>query len=271
MGSKININDKHLTITAVKWNGLGFLASGISHNKAILLQSKDGIEWHKNNTVLDYKAINSIIWYNEMWIIAGTPISGTANTIQKSTDGNNWTVPMGFSDRNTIYSKLVHNGKRLLALGRKSASNLAVIIHSVDGINWIGTNANLLFTNVNKVLWNGTIWIAGGEGNFTIATSETGSIWSGELVSNAIFKSVKDIAWNDNIFVAFGEKRIAFSSDGIVWTQATTIFANNIVSIYWNDNVWEAIDSSNNFFFSNNAVNWSTATNLNLVFSLVKT
>ena len=241
MGSKINSNDKQLIIKTVKWNGVRFLAAGLSRNKGILLQSKDGITWDVSNTVLDFLEINSINWYNEMWLIAGTPKSGTASTLLASQDGINWSIPSGFSDRNTIYSKLVHNGKRILALGTKSGSNLAVIINSTDGINWFNSETASFSIVANSAAWGGAVWIAVGESETdptikSIMRSKNGSRWTTSITGSAL-RAGKDILWSSknkcwlacgiaddahaNNLQKYANNTILKSSDGFTWNQVT--------------------------------------------------
>jgi hypothetical protein len=255
MGSKINSNDKQLIIKTVKWNGVRFLAAGLSRNKAILLQSKDGITWDVCNTVLDFLEINSINWYNEMWLIAGTPKSGTASTLLASHDGINWSIPSGFSDRNTIYSKLVHNGKRILALGKKSGSNLAVIINSTDGINWFNSETASFSIVANSAAWGGAVWIAVGESETdptikSIMRSKNGSRWTTSITGSAL-KIGKDILWNsknkcwlacgiadDNYssnLQKYANNTILRSTDGFIWTQVT----NNPCLTATNTLIWQ--------------------------------
>ena len=255
MGSKINSNDKQLIIKTVKWNGNRFLAAGLSRNKGILLQSKDGITWDVCNTVLDFLEINSINWYNEMWLIAGTPKSGTASTLLASQDGINWSIPSGFSDRNTIYSKLVHNGKRILALGTKSGSNLAVIINSKDGINWFNSETASFSIVANSAAWGGATWIAVGESETdptikSIMRSKNGSRWTTSITGSAL-KVGKDILWSsknkcwlacgiaDDIYAndlqKYANNTILKSSDGFTWNQVNNPALTATNTLLWQE------------------------------------
>ena len=73
------------------------------------------------------------------------------------------------------------------------------------------------------VAWNGSLWVAVGEGTNTIATSTNGSAWTGRGTS--IFSTAgRGIAWNGTLWVAVGEgtNTIATSPDGINWTGLGT-------------------------------------------------
>ena len=73
------------------------------------------------------------------------------------------------------------------------------------------------------VAWNGTMWVAVGQGTNTIAYSSDGITWTG--LGTSAFSSVgHGVAWNGTRWVAVGQgtNTIAYSSDGITWTGLGT-------------------------------------------------
>jgi hypothetical protein len=96
-------------------------------------------------------------------------------------------------------------------------------IISGDSIN------NTSSTQIGKVVWNGSLWVAGGYGStYTLAYSYDAINWTGVGDSTTLFSAsggVLDLAWNGSIFVAAGADPfgnvIATSSDGITWTKPT--------------------------------------------------
>jgi len=137
------------------------------------------------------------------------------------------------SDRGCAYIQPIS-----LACG-SGANSLA---YSIDGIQWIAIN-NSLFSNCNKAVWNGTLWVVVGTGSYWVATSPDGLCWTGR--DNTIMTECYDIAWNGAYFVAVGvgSSLMATSSDGITWSAVSTIgsvFSVSIHAVEWTGNVWLA-------------------------------
>jgi len=118
------------------------------------------------------------------------------------------------------------------------------IAYSSDGINWTGLGSTIFSDGGNGVVWNGTIWVAVGQGTNTIAYSYDGINWTG--LGGYMFWRGRDIAWNGKIFVATGQRTnesgarantIAYSSDGINWKAvegSTSIFSSSGNGVAWN-------------------------------------
>jgi hypothetical protein len=77
------------------------------------------------------------------------------------------------------------------------------------------------------VAWNGSKWVAGGQGTNTIATSQDGINWA---ATSNIFGAVRCVAWNGSIWVAGGNGtgQIATSQDGITWAASTS--GNSVIT-----------------------------------------
>ena len=107
------------------------------------------------------------------------------------------------------------------------------IAYSSDGITWTAsTNGTSIFTSsCNYVAWNGSIWVAGGNGTNSIATSPDGMTWTASTNGNSIFtNSCNGVAWAGSKWVAVGQgtnNSIATSPDGMTWTASTNIFNGN--------------------------------------------
>jgi hypothetical protein len=87
------------------------------------------------------------------------------------------------------------------------------------------------------VVWNGSLWVAGGQGTNTLAYSTDGITWSASTNGNSIFitsgstnAEVDGIAWNGSLWVAIGYKNLsgstnspagAYSYDGINWFSSS--------------------------------------------------
>ena len=133
------------------------------------------------------------------------------------------------------------------------------IAYSSDGITWNGvtdSSTNIFTTAGYDVAYNGTMWVAVGEGTtYSIAYSSDGITWNGVTDSStAIFTSSgRDIAWNGTMWVAVGEGTtysIAYSSDGIIWNGVTdsgvNIFTLVGFGVAWNNVVIPSLTLNKN-------------------------
>ena len=118
------------------------------------------------------------------------------------------------------------------------------IAYSYDGINWTGVpnSATLFSQGGNGVVWNGSLFVAVGQGpTDTYATSPDGITWTGRGAA-ALDTAGFGVAWNGSLFVAVGEgtsDTIATSPDGITWTgRGTTAFDQAGLGIAWNGYRW---------------------------------
>jgi hypothetical protein len=122
--------------------------------------------------------ISGIAWNGTMWIAVGDGpniAQDTRSNMIYSYDGINWTNNVSFATlaRSQVYA-IAWNGSVWVAGGYKVESPLN-LYYSSDGLNWTRT-ASTLFNLVNKIAWNGTMFVAigayiygGGENNvFTI-------------------------------------------------------------------------------------------------------
>ena len=104
------------------------------------------------------------------------------------------------------------------------------MVYSYDGINWTTISQNILTTVINDVEWNGTVFVAVGEGTtYSIAYSYDGINWS-ETTSLLGLTTAYCVTWGQNYFVVGGQgsNNIAYSSDGISWTALNL---SNVTSI----------------------------------------
>jgi hypothetical protein len=103
------------------------------------------------------------------------------------------------------------------------------ILYSYDGITWAAApSANNIFPTYNWcVRWNGTQWLAGGSSSTPIAYSSDGINWTGSSSSYSVFGGdVRAIGWNGTKWLAASGGILGSSSDGITWTQVTTLNIN---------------------------------------------
>jgi hypothetical protein len=156
----------------------------------------------------------------------------------------------------------------LIGVGSASA------IYSNNGINWSKSESlSSLFTTINKIAYNGKMWVAGGEGiDSSLAYSYDGINWTANgLVSYLnLFTEVNALACNDFIWLAGGihsggVTRLAYSYDGINWVSSVSgpnLFIN-ISDFAWNGNTWviSCELNTNQVGYSFDGINWNVSEN----------
>jgi hypothetical protein len=123
------------------------------------------------------------------------------------------------------------------------------------------------------------MWVAVGEGTYSIASSTDGDTWVGQ--NSTIFVTGHGAAWGNNIWVAVGagssvtpnEYDIATSTDGITWTeQGVNIFqAGQANGVAYNGSRWVAVGfGTNTIAYSDNGTSWSPSINGNSTLSIAQ-
>jgi hypothetical protein len=105
------------------------------------------------------------------------------------------------------------------------------------------------------------LWVAVGQGNYSIAYSYNGSEWNG--TTNSIFTLGQGVAYNGTMWVVVGSgnnNSIAYSYNGIKWdpiTSSANIFTSG-KGVAYNGTMWVAVGSENNnsIAYSYDGINW---------------
>ena len=246
----------------IAWNGIRWVAVGNVGGASgyAITTSTDGINWTKVTGSLSiFSGVGqSIAWNGTYWVAGGNG----GNTLAYSLDGLTWT-PNGSSIFTTqcpgIASRLTlpNVGATVIppkpnlspyftVAGGNGGNN--TLAYSYNGTTWIGLGKSIFTSAGIAVAYNGTLWIAAGQGTTnTLAYSYDGINWTG--LGKSIFTSAgRSIAWNGTYWVAAGNggSSIAYSTDGINWTavtNSTTIFTYGY-AIAWNGSIWVAGGSS---------------------------
>ena len=202
-----------------------FVAVGQGGNTVAI--SDNGYSWFGRGLTPNTTASRGIKWLNGRWVIVG---SG-GSSIAYSDDGLVW-VPLGsatFSTSGFAVDGFVatYTKPNYVAVG--SGGN--TIATSTDGINWTGRGSTILTGSGNGVYWNGSLWVAVGQGTAgNIATSPDGIAWTMRNTPVVFTTQGNKVVWNTNLsrWIATGQggNTIATSTDGITWTgQGTTVFS----------------------------------------------
>ena len=263
----------------VAYNGSLWLAGGIgSSGKYSLVYSNDGITWTQSGLDTEgiqyLSSVNAIVWNGTYWFVGGVPNApNTFQVIYSSNGINNW-LPAGGdlgSSCQTLacYRNLVVAGGNVIRY---------IYTNNILLVTWT-SSPSVLFTAVNTIVTNGSIWIASGKFDTTniLAFSNDGINWINSPSNTGLLNA---IAWNGSIWVAGSEKNFVnttllyFSADGIRWTpsqngnilgQSSPIFAIN--SVLWNGSLWIAAGAIINggaatagiFGTSQDGINWKSS------------
>jgi len=181
-----------------------------------------------------------------------SPLKNTSSTPPNNVvwDGTKWIVTRNdqysilYSYNAESFTSVDVSGTKLRSIAKNSQLYVGVgsggVYYSYDGINWNNStsgsslldNMNTTTAQIGKVVWNGSLWVAVGNGTtYTIIYSLDGINWTGVSNSKIIFDIEGggiDLVWNGTIWVGIGAnssgKLIATSSNGVDWTTANMVF-----------------------------------------------
>ena len=183
--------------------------------------SKNLVNW-SNLTNASAAVPCRIYWDGLKWITT----RNSTNDILYSYDGLNYST---INVPSATLSSVAFNGSLYVGIG------IGGVFYSYDSINWIkSTTGSALINNVStiqigKVVWNGNMWVVGGNGtSCTIAYSYDGIAWTAVTNSKTtLFDSsggCMDLLWNGTVFVAVGANTlgngVATSPDGVNWSKS---------------------------------------------------
>jgi hypothetical protein len=185
----------------------------------------------------------------------------TTNIIKQSYNGVNWTsVSTSFQSGNQLLWTNPSVGKMNIIqptiIG--GVGPYTTMAYSLDGIYYISLGNNVFSGSCNAVAWNGSIWVAGGQGTNTLAYSYNGILWNG--VGSSIFTvACYGVTWNGTIWLATGAggNTFATSINGKTWAGVgTNIIDISAISSDWNGSAWVAVGNG-----TNNTIAYSSSTN----------
>ena len=197
----------------------GYMAIGGITNNYGTLYSRNTSQWSSvMNTSSNVPC--RIIWDGLKWIYTDS------SRIQVSYNDISF-VPITINS--AVLSSIAYNNIMYVGIGTGG------IFYSYDSLNWYNSSSGTSLINnqsniqIGKVVWNGHIWVAVGNGTlYTIAYSYDGIHWTGVINSKTLFGldgGVIDVVWNGYLFIAVGAGStiIAKSSDGIQWNTSFVV------------------------------------------------
>jgi hypothetical protein len=140
------------------------------------------------------------------------------------------------------------------------------LLTSTDyGQTWsiLNTGGTFTLNTCTAIVWNGKIWVAGGNGPNPILTSPDGITWTPAISGVTLIPS--DIKWNGSLWVAVGRTgpvNIITSVDGKFWSNATSVPANFFMwGLGYSNGRWVAVGSklpiAGIIMYSDNGKTWT--------------
>jgi hypothetical protein len=178
-----------------------------------------------------------------------------------NTDGKTRPTILGSDQQQPTSSSFV------IAGGQGSST----VVYSSNGTTWTtSTSGNSIFgTNMQGVVWNGTMWVAVGQGSvYNVGYSYDGINWIGSASGTTILNAYgSGVGWNGIMWVIGGftstaTSAMAYSYDGINWNSITSPFSGPIRRFAWNGTMWITAGQSS-LATSTNGINWTLNTSAN--------
>ena len=148
-------------------------------NRNDVWSSTDGVTWEeetsKTTSFIERYSHSSVIYKNEMWVIAGIGNSELGNSgfvtshndVWSSANGEDWTTATnnaGFPARQE-HQSVVFDNKMWVIAGAARITLLKDVWSSTDGVTWDKSTATVGFSarrNHSSVVFKDKIWIIGG-------------------------------------------------------------------------------------------------------------
>uniref|UniRef100_A0A6C0DET5 Uncharacterized protein n=1 Tax=viral metagenome TaxID=1070528 RepID=A0A6C0DET5_9ZZZZ len=229
----------------IAWNGSMWVAGGGFQDANTInkiVYSYDGITWTPSSSgnalFTDFDgggSCNTVVWNGSLWVAGGSPhYSGNNTSMIYSYDGINWIKSVsGTNVFNVWCNSIAWNGSFFIGGGNRSNNpgndiGFGHLGYSTDGINWTDlSNNNTVDAICQTVAWNGSLWVAGGQGSSSIAFSSDGQTWYPGDNSNIFGGICNSVAWNGSVWVGGGQTNvgggvIAYSTDASGWTISSS-------------------------------------------------
>jgi hypothetical protein len=235
-------------------DGIKYLVGGDGGSR--MGYSNDGLTWSAttNGSSIFTTRVSSIDWNGATYVACG---EGT-NRIAYSNDGLNWT---GSTNGNSFFGinsppdVVASDGNRFIVGGNGISFDM---LYSFDGITWTGITQTGL-TRCLDISYNGSRWVAVGQGSNEVIISDDGINWTGSTNgASKITSTANTILWDGNKFLLGGDTGLFYSNDGFMWYDTNYSGALSVNSLNYNGFVYIATTNpSANVYFSIDGINWN--------------
>jgi hypothetical protein len=198
--------------------------------------------------------------YNVYYTVNGAAIYNTARAIGTALYLSGFLAYPGADVNNSGFGKLIFGPMGSAGAGVPAAGATGQLLYKNSGVDYATS------WTVDKLTDNFTV--AAASGTNALAYSYNGINWI--ISPTTVFNSCNSVYWNGSLWVAVGRYTgnanacIAYSSDGINWTQSADITSlfDNIYSIAYNGLTWLAVgnlsSSGGAIASSTDGINWSS-------------
>ena len=231
----------------------------IAINSNIMAYSTDGISWIKGNMPSSQQWY-SVCYGNGKYVAVGSGTNGSnTNIMAYSTNGINW-IQSNMPSSHQWYSVCYGNGKYVAI-----SYNSNIMAYSTDGISWTQGNmpsnqrwysvcyGNGKFVAVARTR-NSNIMAYLPDSEFDLLKFKESIV---SVSSNQILQSV--CYGNDKyVAVAINSNIMAYSIDGINWTQGTLPSSENWNSVCYGNGKYVAVANTTNIMaYSTDGISWT--------------
>ena len=238
--------------TAVAWTGTNWVLMG---SNGVILTSSNGATW----TPVANSPLSSGEGLATRSVLGGTGVLYTTTdsvTLVYSPGGKQWYNVTSLISG--VANSIIWNGRTWLAAVTGGVDSL---LHSTDGITWLGLGPLIFSGGAFEVAWNGYLWVSTGSGGNTLGYSYDGLSWTG-LGATVFTTEGYGIAWGKDRFVATGQgtNTLAYSYDGMNWTPVVQSFFTSGRKLNYNGAQWVACGiGSSSLIYSSDGATWSAA------------
>jgi hypothetical protein len=207
-----------------------------------LAKSSDGISWTNVATTALMEYGLCVTKGPTLWVAGGGRLG--SSSLAYSLDATNWVAATNVFSGGWANAVAYGNGKYVA--GGRNNTGTVFVGYSSNGISWTTSPTNKFYQSCNALLWTGTRWLAGGNG-------ETGSGYSTILYSNDA------IVWNYATNDPFADGAcLGLATNG---TRIVAVGFENAaaIGIAYSDNngsTWTASSNNPFFGFCGRAVHW---------------
>ena len=189
-----------------------------------------------------------------------------------STDGLSWTNNITFSDdpmaptsdNSDWITNIAANSGTLVAVGdSRNGGNGAIWSKSSSG-SWTKRTVPAGARSLRTIARIGLQWIAGGDTETILTSSDDGITWTKRTVPSAYGMSIRSIAANGatpTIIVAvgsYGGQNYFTSPNGTTWTKRSLPVYDSMSSIVWTGSNFVMVGEAGAICTSPDGINWTT-------------